>query len=151
MPTPSKIDIPSGGASLVPGLPEGTRPGPDSAPRLIVWLTLALGVTATTVAAAAFGTPGVVLGVLAGFVIALANFIFLTKILVKLLNSDYTRRASLAGLFLGKLIFMAAIAVGVIWLEISGIAFMAGYLNLIVAILIHRVFITKDADTAYHR
>jgi uncharacterized protein YybS (DUF2232 family) len=127
-------------------LPTGVSPDPqsDTAPRLILILTLVFGAIAMLIAAAIFRRQDVLLGVFTGFGMAAANFLFLTKILVKLLGSDYTRKALLAWLLLGKLFFMAGIAVGAFWLGLSAVAFMVGYGALILAILTHRLFLSSE-------
>lgn len=76
-------------------------------------------------------------GICGGSVLAIANFIFLIKIVVKLLDRNYTRKPIIGLFFLLKLTFIAVILGLSFWVfavKVNKLAFVMGYLCLIIAI-----------------
>lgn len=90
-------------------------------------------------------------GMILGLVLALANYTFLTKIVVKILKQDYTPGAKLAeaklartklvGLFVLKMAFMVGLVYGAFWvIQVDVLAFVLGYMNIIPGLLFQQFF-----------
>ena len=83
-----------------------------------------------------FRSTPVILGFVFGNVLAATHFIFLAKMVVKMMDANYTRKGLLAGLFFLKLLFVLGvlfIAFGVF--HVSVVGFAVGYGALVVAIV----------------
>lgn len=84
-------------------------------------------------------TP-ILLGVFFGCVLGIANFVFLIKIVVKLLDQNYKRKLIIALFFLFKLVFIAIILGVSFWyFSVHKVAFVMGYLCLIISITVVQV------------
>lgn len=76
-------------------------------------------------------------GVFLGNILAAANYVFLTKIVVKMLNKDYKGPAVLVGLFLAKLVLIAAVLTLAFWVvKVDVVGFVLGFGALIPVVLL---------------
>lgn len=105
-------------------------------------LTLAvLGLFSTGVSLIFFPSFQVVGGVLLGFFLVITNFVFLTKIVAKLLDENYKGKPFLGLMFLVKLMFIGGVIYLAFWiLKVNLIAFVLGYLSLLPVVLIQQFF-----------
>lgn len=123
-----------------PNIDEQNDDSQNAALKQIPITTIIIGVCAFVGTAIWFPQKDNLLGVVFGLILALANFIFLTKIVVKLLNQNYSGSSNLVVLISLKLLFMAGMLyLGFQLLQVNALAFALGYLSLIVAALIHQV------------
>lgn len=80
-------------------------------------------------------------GMIFGLVLALVNYGFLTKTVVKVLKQDYTPRAQLLGLFVLKIAFMAGLVYFAFWvIRVDVLAFVLGYMNIVPGLLFQQFF-----------
>lgn len=85
--------------------------------------------------------------VLAGLILVLTNFWFLTKIVVKLLDQHYTRKAFLGVLFALKLLFVIGfVLVSFQVLKLNVVAFVLGYGALVPVAVVSQLFGTKSLN-----
>jgi len=79
------------------------------------------------------------LGIALGCFLATANFIFLTKIVVKLLNQHYTHKTFLILLIFAKLFLIVGVLVLAFkTLKVNVLSFGLGYLSFMPAVLIYQ-------------
>jgi hypothetical protein len=85
-------------------------------------------------------TP-VVLGFALGNLLAVLSYVLLTKIVVKILAKNYTRRAGLVLLLFLKLFVLVGILfLALVVLKVNVVAFLAGYSVLVVVVGLHGIF-----------
>lgn len=114
----------------------------------IISFTLVTAVLAAATAGAVWRDPLIVLGIMMGAVLGLSNYIFLTKIVVKILDENYKRKAFVVLYFLAKI----ALIFGLLWLgfwvfHLNFLAFVAGYSCLMLGILLAQVATAKIEPT----
>lgn len=119
--------------------------------RQIIAVTLVVGAFMLMIMSRFYPGEGHFTGMILGLVLALANYIFLTKIVVKILKQDYTPGAKLAeaklagtklvGLFVLKMAFMAGLVYFAFWvIQVDVLAFVLGYMNIIPGLLFQQFF-----------
>ncbi len=82
--------------------------------------------------------------VIAGLVLVLVNFLFLTKIVVKLLDQNYKRKAFLAALFLFKVLFVIGFVIGSLTImDLNVVGFVLGYGSMVPVIVFSQFFTKK--------
>lgn len=112
----------------------------------IIAITLLSGAFVFMVMSRFYPGKGHFTGMILGLVLALANYTFLTKIVVKILKQDYTPEAKLAGtklvgLFVLKMAFMVGLVYGAFWvIQVDVLAFVLGYMNIIPGLLFQQFF-----------
>lgn len=117
----------------------------------IIVVTLVTGAFVFMVMSRFYPGKGHFTGMILGLVLALANYTFLTKIVVKILKQDYTPGAKLAeaklartklvGLFVLKMAFMVGLVYGAFWvIQVDVLAFVLGYMNIIPGLLFQQFF-----------
>lgn len=112
----------------------------------ITAFTLVVGVFMFMLLGRFYPGEGHFIGMILGLVLALTNYAFLTKIVVKVLKQDYTPRAKLAGaklagLFVLKMAFIAALVYFAFWvIQVDVLAFVLGYMNIIPGLLFQQFF-----------
>lgn len=83
-----------------------------------------------------FRDSSVVFGLILGHVIGLANFIFLTKVVVKLVENQYKGKTSVVAWFVVKVVFLFVSFWLAFWvLKTHVLAFTVGYFILVLAII----------------
>lgn len=88
-------------------------------------------------------------GIFLGATLAILNFIFLTKIVVKFFDSGYKRKPILPLLFLLKLLLVAAILALSFWvLKLRILSFAWGYFSLVLAMIVVPL-LTKSAGDGH--
>lgn len=86
-------------------------------------------------------------GVVLGGILAVANFVFLSKIVVKMLNENYKHKTRLLTLFVIKLLFIALVAVVAFKiLKVPAVSFALGYLSLVPAVMTASLWMRHDAN-----
>lgn len=100
-----------------------------------------LGLISFGISVIFFKTPTIYLGVLLGFILVIANFVFLTKIIAKLLDEHYKGKPFLALLFFLKLCFVGGVVFLAFWVfQVHFIAFLVGYMSLVPVVVFAQLF-----------
>ena len=109
----------------------------DTHVRRILIYTAAVGMSMSLILFVFFNDIQKSQAVLAGLILVLANFWFLTKIVVKLLDQKYERKAFLGLLFVLKFLFvMGFVVMAFKVLKLNVIGFVLGYGSLIPVIVL---------------
>lgn len=112
----------------------------------IIIVTLVMGALMLMIMGRFYPGQGHFTGMVLGLVLALANYAFLTKIVVKVLKQDYIPGAKLAGtklvgLFVLKMAFIAVLVYFAFWVvQVDVLAFVLGYMNIIPGLLFQQFF-----------
>lgn len=112
--------------------------------RLILVATLWTGSFISLISYAFLQDPNFSVAVVAGLILVLVNFLFLTKIVVKLLDQNYKRKAFLAALFLFKVLFVIGFVIGALMvLKLNVVGFVLGYGSMVPVIVFSQFFTKK--------
>lgn len=110
--------------------------------------TVGVGCTISMILFIIYQKEALSLGAVMGTVFAVANFIFLTKIVVKLLDQNYKRKSILALLFAGKLMFIIGFLLFAFWMvKVDAVGFILGYGSLIPVVLIQQLRLGSKLTT----
>lgn len=86
-------------------------------------------------------SPEIYWGVFLGFILVIANFVFLTKTVAKLFDEHYKSKPLLALLFFLKLCFVGGVAFLAFWvLKVNFIAFLLAYMSLVPVVVFGQLF-----------
>lgn len=86
-------------------------------------------------------STAVISGFALGNLLAVLSYILLTKIVVKILAKNYTRRAGLVFLlFLKLFVLVGVLLLALVVLKVNVVAFLAGYGVLVVVVGLHGIF-----------
>ncbi|MBU0505497.1 MAG: ATP synthase subunit I [bacterium] len=111
----------------------------EPALNILIFSILGIGLSCLMLSLVFYPSWTVALGILLGTILSTANFIFLIKIVAKLLNQNYTRLGFTILLIMFKLSFV----IGVLLLafrvlHVNTIAFGIGYLSFIPAVFLYQ-------------
>jgi len=117
--------------------------------KIIVLMTVVFGALSILISLFYFKSLGIALGVLFGLTLGLSNFIFLTKIVVKMLSQNYKQKPLIALFFLLKILFIIGLVGVSFWhFKVDKMAFVVGYLCLIISITLGQFFVDSNQHTA---
>lgn len=104
---------------------------------LISVITILLGLLAIIFVQYFFKKPTLVGGVVLGNLLGLVSFLFLTKMIVKILDKNYTRKALMGVLLAVKFVgLIVIIGIGYKVLKIDVVGFALGYGTFVVAMMV---------------
>jgi|APSaa5957512493_1039668.scaffolds.fasta_scaffold195579_1 hypothetical protein len=107
---------------------------------------IGMGILSLMISLVYFPDPTIVIGLSLGFILVTTNFVFITKIVAKILDQNYQSKLKIAVLFLLKLLFIAV----VLWLafgalKVNLIAFSIGYLCLVPVVVVVQIMTTGES------
>lgn len=100
-----------------------------------------LGVISFGISLIFLKSPEIYWGIFLGFILVIANFVFLTKTVAKLFDEHYKGKPLLALLFFLKLCFVGGVIFVAFWvIKVDFIAFLLAYMSVVPVVVFGQLF-----------